>query len=100
MNYPAASSGVSSKALNAPRGGEYNPCPPLADLMGFKYFYLLDGFSYNMKKGNDKIRIVLLIDKSVLEPTSHLTFYRLQGTGKNLSCLWKKISSFTYRNGI
>jgi len=26
MNYPAASSGVSSKALNAPRGGEYNPC--------------------------------------------------------------------------
>jgi len=32
MNYPAASSGVSSKALNAPRGGEYNPCPPLADL--------------------------------------------------------------------
>jgi len=32
MNYPAASSGVSSKALNAPRGGEYNPCPPLAGL--------------------------------------------------------------------
>jgi PAS domain S-box-containing protein len=31
MNYPAASSGVLSKALNAPRGGEYNPCPPLAD---------------------------------------------------------------------
>ncbi len=25
MNYPAASSGVSPKALNAPRGGEYNP---------------------------------------------------------------------------
>ena len=25
MNYPAASSGVSSKAWNAPRGGEYNP---------------------------------------------------------------------------
>jgi len=25
MNYPAASSGVSQKALNAPRGGEYNP---------------------------------------------------------------------------
>ncbi len=41
--------------------------------MGFKYFYLLDDFSYNMIKENDKIRIVLLIDKSVLEPTSHLT---------------------------
>jgi hypothetical protein len=25
MNYPAASRGVSQKALNAPRGGEYNP---------------------------------------------------------------------------
>ncbi len=25
MNYPAASSGVSSKAMNAPKGGEYNP---------------------------------------------------------------------------
>jgi len=25
MNYPAASSGVSQKALNTPRGGEYNP---------------------------------------------------------------------------
>jgi len=36
MNYPAASSGVSSKALNAPRGGEYNPCPPLADSMLLK----------------------------------------------------------------
>jgi len=32
MNYPAASSRVSSKALNAPRGGEYNPCPPQAGL--------------------------------------------------------------------
>jgi len=32
MNYPAASSGVSSKALNAPRGGEYNPCPPQVGL--------------------------------------------------------------------
>ena len=32
MNYPAASSGVSSKALNAPRGGEYNPCSPMAEL--------------------------------------------------------------------
>jgi len=40
--------------------------------MGFKYFYLLDGFSYNMIKENDKIRIVLLIDKTVLEPTSIL----------------------------
>ena len=40
--------------------------------MGFKYFYLLDGFSYNMIKENDKIRMVLLIDKSVLEPTPHL----------------------------
>lgn len=25
MNYPAASSGVSPRALNAPRGGEFNP---------------------------------------------------------------------------
>jgi hypothetical protein len=25
MNYPATSSGVSQEALNAPRGGEYNP---------------------------------------------------------------------------
>jgi hypothetical protein len=40
--------------------------------MGFQYFYLLDGFSYNMIKENDKIRIVLLIDKSVLESTLHL----------------------------
>jgi hypothetical protein len=43
--------------------------------MGFKYFYLLDGFSYNIIKENDKIRIVLLIDKTVLEPTSYLTSY-------------------------
>ena len=45
MNYPAASSGVSSKALNAPRGGEYNPCPPLADLKMtlriYKYIFCL-----------------------------------------------------------
>jgi biofilm PGA synthesis N-glycosyltransferase PgaC len=33
MNYPAASSGVSKiKTLNAPRGGELDPCPPLAGL--------------------------------------------------------------------
>ncbi|MFC1820881.1 hypothetical protein ACFLZG_07360, partial [Thermodesulfobacteriota bacterium] len=29
MNYPAASSGVSLKALNAPRGGVLNPCYPI-----------------------------------------------------------------------
>jgi len=29
MNHPAASSGVSSKALNAPRGGEYDSCENL-----------------------------------------------------------------------
>jgi len=43
MNYPAASSGVSSKALNAPMGGEYNPCPPLAGLSasgGLEEFYV------------------------------------------------------------
>ena len=30
MNYPAASNGVSSKALNAPKDGGYNSCPPPA----------------------------------------------------------------------
>jgi len=45
MNYPAARSGVSSKALNAPRGGEYNPCPPQVGLSasgGFKTFLRVD----------------------------------------------------------
>ena len=33
MNYSAASYGVSkTKTLNAPRGGELNPCPPKAAL--------------------------------------------------------------------
>jgi hypothetical protein len=33
MNYSAANSGVSkTKTLNAPRGGELTPCPPLAGL--------------------------------------------------------------------
>jgi len=32
MNYPAASSGESIvKYCNAPRGGEFHPCPPQAD---------------------------------------------------------------------
>jgi hypothetical protein len=32
MNYPAASYGVSiGNFLNAPRGGELNPCPPPAE---------------------------------------------------------------------
>jgi hypothetical protein len=33
MNYTAASSGVlKTKTLNAPKGGELTPCPPLAGL--------------------------------------------------------------------
>jgi hypothetical protein len=33
MNYPATSSRVSKiKTLNTPRGGELDPCPPLAGL--------------------------------------------------------------------
>ena len=51
--------------------------------MEFKYFYLLNGFSHNMIKKNDKIRIVLFIDRSVLEPTSHLTSFGKPGYGGN-----------------
>jgi hypothetical protein len=39
MNYPAASSGVSQKALNAPRGGEYNP-----EVIQKDFFYRLVGY--------------------------------------------------------
>jgi hypothetical protein len=39
MNYPAACGGVSPKALNAPRGGEYNP------KVNLNRFYLVVLFS-------------------------------------------------------
>jgi hypothetical protein len=35
MDYSAASSGVSSKALSAPRGGEYNPVVEMIAFLDF-----------------------------------------------------------------
>jgi hypothetical protein len=38
MNYPAASSGVSLKALNAPRGGVLNPSYAINNMETVKVF--------------------------------------------------------------